>query len=389
MAWKNTSTSRGVGAAPTLTASTSSRPSIARRPREQLCVGLGDASAASSVGHRLAGLLELDLAASRPSSQARLRSRCSSPAASMRLQPGLELLPDRAARRRTRSACTAGRYATISRGFGQRRDRHRVDDRQVVVGGALGDVGARQPRDHPRAVAGSSISSSTRVDGRQQVAVRELDALRRPGRARRVDQRQQVVGLDRAPVRPRRRSRVGALDVAQPSVPSPRRPRARSRARARAARARASSGVRNGSSTIATLRAGVVDHVRDLLGRGGQVDRERRRAERHRREVGDVELGPVGEHQRDACRRAARRARARPPASASTRSRSSPQVSATSSSLRADRDAVRVVLGGEAERLGDRARADGARRVGAVVASMARTLPDAEALAGRVGRCRS
>ena len=32
------------------------------------------------------------------------------------------------------------------------RDRHRVDDRQVVVGHPLGDVGAGQPRDHLRAV---------------------------------------------------------------------------------------------------------------------------------------------------------------------------------------------------------------------------------------------
>ena len=37
------------------------------------------------------------------------------------------------------------------------------------------------------------------LHGRQQVAVGELDALRRPGGARRVDQRQQVLGLDRAP----------------------------------------------------------------------------------------------------------------------------------------------------------------------------------------------
>ena len=50
IAWKNSSTSRGVGAAPTLTASTSSRPSMRAQAGEQLCVGLGDASAASSSG---------------------------------------------------------------------------------------------------------------------------------------------------------------------------------------------------------------------------------------------------------------------------------------------------------------------------------------------------
>ena len=61
IAWKNTSTSRGVGAAPALTAIASSRPSIARRPGEQLLLALGRGRR-DVVGHRLAGLLELDLA---------------------------------------------------------------------------------------------------------------------------------------------------------------------------------------------------------------------------------------------------------------------------------------------------------------------------------------
>ena len=57
-AWKKTITSRGVGAAPALTATTWSRPSIARTcaPSRRAA-----AAAASAVGHRLPRLLELDL----------------------------------------------------------------------------------------------------------------------------------------------------------------------------------------------------------------------------------------------------------------------------------------------------------------------------------------
>ena len=123
-------------------------------------------------------------------------------------------------------------------------------------------------------------------------------------------------------------------------------------------------------------RARVGDHVRDLLGRGGHVDRERRRAERDRRQVGEVELGPVAEHQRDACRRAARRARpgrrrARRRARAARPGQRDLVVLACAS-----RPGRACVGGGEAERLGDRRRADRARRVaGSVLPSMAATLP--------------
>ncbi len=41
----------------------------------------------------------------------------------------------------------------------------------------------------------------------------------------------------------------------------------------------------------------VPEEVLDLLGCVGRVDRERRRAQHHPREVADVELGAVGEHQ--------------------------------------------------------------------------------------------
>ncbi len=44
---------------------------------------------------------------------------------------------------------------------------------------------------------------------------------------------------------------------------------------------------------------GVGDDVLDLVGGVGLVDREGRRAERDRGEVDDVELGTVGEHDRE------------------------------------------------------------------------------------------
>src|SRR5436190_182744 len=45
---------------------------------------------------------------------------------------------------------------------------------------------------------------------------------------------------------------------------------------------------------------GVGDDVLDLVGRVGLVDRERRGADGDRRDVHEMELGAVGEHDRDA-----------------------------------------------------------------------------------------
>ena len=61
IAWKNSSTSTGVGAAPTLIASTWSSPSIARSPAKISRVGLCDLLG-ELVGHLFAALLEPDLA---------------------------------------------------------------------------------------------------------------------------------------------------------------------------------------------------------------------------------------------------------------------------------------------------------------------------------------
>ena len=60
IAWKKTSTSRGVGAAPALTEIASSSPSIARSPRKRFA-SPSAACARHVVGHRLARRLELDL----------------------------------------------------------------------------------------------------------------------------------------------------------------------------------------------------------------------------------------------------------------------------------------------------------------------------------------
>ena len=194
MAWKKTSTSRGVGAAPTLTSLASSRP-IAARSGAKSFGSATSRTACSSVRDRLARPARARPAACRRrAASARLLV-----AAELGLHAGLELLPharDGEEPRRLDRGQVGADLARVRAG----RDRHRVDDREVVVGGALGDVGARQPRDHARAVREADALLDG-VDRRHLVAVGDLDALGRPGRAARVDQREDVVGLDGAPVR--------------------------------------------------------------------------------------------------------------------------------------------------------------------------------------------
>ena len=129
----------------------------------------------------------------------------------MALQPGLQLLED------ARDGEEPGRLHRGQVGDDLARVRagrhgHAEHDRQVVVGHPLGDVRRGQPGDHARAV-GEVDDPVGRVDARQQVAVHELHALRRTGRPGRVDQRDEVLRLDRAPVRLGVEVRVGALDV--------------------------------------------------------------------------------------------------------------------------------------------------------------------------------
>ena len=57
IAWKNSSTSSGVGAAPTLTATDLVEAELRAQVREHLLVGLGDRRG-ELLGHLLAGLLE-------------------------------------------------------------------------------------------------------------------------------------------------------------------------------------------------------------------------------------------------------------------------------------------------------------------------------------------
>ena len=76
MAWKNTSTSRGVGAAPTFTDTTSSSPSIARSPLNIFSSAAATAAASSSgTGSPACSSSTLRIAAS---SAACAGSRCSS-----------------------------------------------------------------------------------------------------------------------------------------------------------------------------------------------------------------------------------------------------------------------------------------------------------------------
>ena len=198
--------------------------------------------------------------------------------------------------------------------------------------------------------------------GGHQVAVHELDALRRARRARGVDQRGLVLGLDGAP---------GGLDVDVGLCGLDVLPAGGALAAGalehdhRLQRGQIGAGalelLREVLLDDRHLRARVGDHVGDLLGRGGRVDRERRRAERHHGEVGDVELGPVDEHQRHRV--------AAPDAelvqAAGERVDAVAQLAPGQRHLvvlGAHGDAVGVVLRGDAEGFGDRGGADGARR---------------------------
>ena len=77
-----------------------------------------------------------------------------------------------------------------------------VGDRRAAVDRAELDqqregVGQRQEEVDEVVVAAEQAALVDHVEHRAVVAVREHAALRRPGRARRVDERERVVGLDR------------------------------------------------------------------------------------------------------------------------------------------------------------------------------------------------
>ena len=227
------------------------------------------------------------------------------------------------------------------------------------MGGPLGDVRAGQPRDDARAL-GELDEVADALDRGHHVAVHELHALRaarwsprcrsasgRPrGRARRPTPRRRSP----APARPRRRRGTGRRR-------GPRRRSTTTCSTSGSCLRASSTPARNCCSVIDDPRARVGDDVLDLLGRVLHVDRERRRPDHHRREVAEVELGPVGDQQgqrvalgqperRAGRRRARRRARA-----------AAPHVQRLLVVSRPDGDLVRALRGGDAEGLRDRRRA--------------------------------
>ncbi len=188
-------------------------------------------------------------------------------------------------------------------------------ERQEHGGDLLGDVRERQVADQP--VARSDGQELPRTLGDEdEIAVREHDALRRAGRTRGVDERADVVAaqggaaaLDLRRVRgraPREQLVPGQLaglalgrgaflrlafeqhDAAQ--------------ARGRPARGREPL---EGRAAVddRDLRVRVLGDVAALLGRRVGVDAGRERADRHRREIRDVPLGPVRREDHDAAAR--------------------------------------------------------------------------------------
>ena len=231
-AWKNSSTSTGVGAAPTLTATRLVETEHLAQLREHLLVGLRRPAPRARAGPaRRAGL-------SRTRSIAAASAACDRLARLLglgrlhRLEPGLQLLPDPRHREEPGRADLRQVGEDLAR-VRAGRDRAGVDHRDVVVGHPLGDVRGREPRDQPSADL-ERDDLLDRLGGEHDAVVRELDALRRPGRARGVDQRQHVVRGDLPPRRRRRRSR-GWSPRRRPARSCPPAARRRSRSRARGA----------------------------------------------------------------------------------------------------------------------------------------------------------
>ena len=161
-------------------------------------------------------------------------------------------------------------------------DREAELHREVVRAVALGDVRHRQVGDD--AAAALVVQHLVvRAHREQHALVREHDALGVAGRARGVDERQRVVGLDRLPGGVEVEVVVGRELVEVVDVEHV-------------------LGVDAVAELLlddGDLRAGVAQEELHLLGRRGVVHRERERAEVHRRGVHEVELRAVGEHQRE------------------------------------------------------------------------------------------
>ncbi len=182
-----------------------------------------------------------------------------------------------------------------------------VHDRQVVVGVALGDVRGRQPRDYAR-LRRKLHQPLNAGDGVHQVAVGELHALRRPRGAGGVDQRQHVLGPH---------LRGGGIDGGLCLRVASERLDLREHEHTFGERLFLGEIDDDHALQLGQVLAylqhplevlaldhgeaggGVGDHVLDLVGGVSLVDREGRRAECDRGEIDDVELGAVGEHDRE------------------------------------------------------------------------------------------
>ena len=191
--------------------------------------------------------------------------------------------------------------------------------------------------------SGRSIDPVDAADQAHQVAVRELHALGRAGRARGVDQGQQVVGLDLGDRRPRRRS-PGRSPRARSSVWSPPSPSITITCSISGRSARAWLKVsRNAVSIDRDLGAGVASRRTGSAParRSGRSRTGPRRARRPPRSHRD-ELGPVVEHQRDGVALADAELRPARRRSGARRSRSSFQLTSTASSPSPARIAIVV-----------------------------------------------
>ena len=312
IAWKNSSTSSGVGAAPTLTADRPRRARASRAGREASPRRPGARAAASSSGtcspacssaHLLARGGERPLSACSRSLLGAARDH--------RLEARLQLLPD------ARDGEEPGRPHL--RQVGDDLARVRAGRDRDAVARSAGSGGRRARRCAPPAARRSTRAPVGEVDRRSSTACDRAPCRLRcvsctpfggPGRARRVDQRQQVVRLDGAPRRSASKSGFGPRRSASAIVPSGAvAVDARSRARAPAASLRASrNGSRNACSTIATSRARVADDVGDLLGReaSGRSRTASRRASSPRGRRGGTRAGWRASAR--PCRRARRRA---------------------------------------------------------------------------------
>ena len=228
--------------------------------------------------------------------------------------------------------------------------------------GALGDVRAGSHEMTRAAVAGTDRWPRCRRTAADQVAVRELDALRRPGRARGVDQRQHVLG---------RRAAATAASASKPVARRPRRRRARVVPSGRLAVDRGSRARRSRQAARAPPapgqvgllgdddpRARVVDHVVDLLGRVGR-GRSRTACRRPSSTARSPRWnsGRLPSMQRDA---------SRPRCNAEAAQAAGERVDALAQLAPGQRDARRggpdgdlvgALRGRDAERLGDRRRA--------------------------------